>query len=88
MEAKEELQQIISDQADQIAALIERNDQLIDALNAYKSIAHRALDLAEEYRTEAHKLRRTISDIVSEHYKKVTDNPNVSLDINFPNTEG
>ena len=88
MEVKEDLEQIISDQADQIAALIERNDQLLNALEATRSIAHRALDLAEEYRTEVHKLRRTISDIVSDHYKKVTDNPNVGLDINFPNTEG
>ena len=75
---KSELEQIIADQADQIAALIERNDQLLVAVDEYKSIAFRALDLAEEYRTEVHKLRRTIKDII---HKDDYQN------IHFPNTE-
>ena len=88
MKEKEDLQQIIADQADQIAFLIDRNDQLLTVLDETRSIASRALDLADKYRIESCKLRRTISDILSEHYKKVPKDHNESLDINFPNTEG
>ena len=75
---KSELEQIIADQADQIAALIERNDQLLKALDEYRSIAFRALNIAEGYKNESIKLRRTIKDIIhKDDYQ----------DIHFPNTE-
>ena len=75
---KTELEQIIADQADQIAALIERNDQLLEAVDEYKSIAFRALNIADGYKNESIKLRRTIKDIIhKDDYQ----------DIHFPNTE-
>ena len=76
---KWELEQIIADQADQIAALIERNDQLLTINEETRSIAVRALDLCDKLRTENEKFKRTIGDILNDYH---------SQDINFPNTEG
>ena len=75
---KSEMEQIIADQADEIAALIERNDQLLTINEEIKSIALRALDLCDHLRVQVQQQQRTISDLL-----KAED----ILDIHFPNTE-
>ena len=75
---KSEMEQMIADQADQIAALIERNDQLMIINEHTRDIANRALDLCDKLRIQVQQQRRTISDLLQSEDV---------LDIHFPNTE-